>query len=305
MDAIWLTAVARTDRDAPAMRGTSMTHMPEEPSASSDATFARLVAAFQALAVGDAMGRATEAYEPAEIEEIYEDAIMEFVEPVRLFDDEQWAAAETGSPTENAIAMALATTATSMNEPSVVDIVHLPRAVAIGAMRPLAAILAFPPANAGIAAVAAAVSAGIEGRPAHAALAASVQAAHAAGDGRLAAAIVEAGGIAQASGGRRAGVALRVRFSPAGDIGALTPFILGLVYATQSARRGILEAVNQGGHAPESAAITGAICAAVVPLSLPPAWAAEVERVNALDFTPIARRCVVARASTGSVDRQE
>ena len=258
---------------------------------------ARAAAALRALAVGDAMGRATELYDPAEIEDIYEEAITEFVEPVRLFDDEEWAAGETGQPTQ--IALEAATGASRADdEPAHADrIEQLPRAVTLGLMRPLTDVLATRWASGPSLAVAVAVSAAMEGHPAREALTVAARAAGAAGDERLGERIAQAGGIAQASGGRRPGAALREVFPPGSDAGMLVPFVLGLVYATQSARRAILEAINQGGHAPESAGIAGAICAAIVPISLPPAWAAEVERINEQQLDLTARRCLAARGA--------
>jgi ADP-ribosylglycohydrolase len=259
----------------------------------------RVAAALRALAVGDAMGRATEHYEPAEIADIYEDAVTEFVEPVRLFDDEEWAAAETGLPTAAVIALAPPARG---DEPGVADpIGRLPTGVALGLRRPLRDLLARPP-EPPIAAMAAAVSAAVDGHPAREVLGLAAEGARAAGDAELAERIMQAGGIAQASGGRRAGAALRETFSPSGDARSVVPFILGVVYATQSARRAILEAVNQGGHAPETAAIAGAICGAIVPISLPPAWAAEVERVNNLDLAALAARYTAARAAGSGPD---
>ncbi|MER3419259.1 MAG: hypothetical protein C4290_01485, partial [Chloroflexota bacterium] len=55
-------------------------------------------------------------------------------------------------------------------------------------------------------------------------------------------------------------------------------------------RRAIIDAVNQGGHAPETAAIAGAICAAAAPVTLPPSWWEVVERANPdLDLEQVAR----------------
>src|SRR3712207_2213154 len=45
----------------------------------------RAVAALRGLAVGDAMGAATEGYRPEEVEEIYEAQIRELIEPVNLY----------------------------------------------------------------------------------------------------------------------------------------------------------------------------------------------------------------------------
>lgn len=256
----------------------------------------RATAALRALAVGDAMGRATEHYDPAEIAEVYEDAITEFLEPVRLFDAEEWAAGEVGPPTRMVVALVPdgdAPTIRLYADAPVVD--RLPAGVALGLLWPLGWVLSTPSRDAPVACIAAAMGAALDGHPAREVLGFGAQAARAAGDGTLAERIVEAAGIAQASGGRRPGGALREAFPPQGDAGALTPFILGLVYATQSARRAILEAVNQGGHAPEAAGIAGAVCAALAPSTLPGAWGAEVERLNDLDLQATARRYLAFR----------
>ncbi len=76
---------------------------------------------------------------------------------------------------------------------------------------------------------------------------------------------------------------------------AVTAFIFGVVYGTQSARRAIVEAVNQGGNAPETAGIAGAICAAFAPQSFPAPWGWEIERRNGLDLAAAARQLAAAR----------
>jgi ADP-ribosylglycohydrolase len=256
-------------------------------------TLLRATAALRALAAGDAMGRATEYYTPAEIAEVYEDAVTDFLEPVRLFDEEAWEAAEVGPPTRLVLARAEAGDAAPA--PPAGDVAALPVAVARGLARSLEEVLAAGGESPPAVALAAAVSAAVEGHPARAVFGYAVEAARAAGDGDLAERILRAGGLAQASGGRWPGAALRDVFPPDGDAATVTAFTLGLVYATQSARRAILEAVNQGGHAPETAGISGAICAAIVPTSLPEAWGAAVERHNGLDLARAARRLVGAR----------
>ena len=260
----------------------------------------RATAALRALAVGDAMGRATEYYDPAEITEVYEDLVTELFEPVRLFDEEEWAAGEIGPPTEQVIALSTegeSAAATSGPRGDTAD--ALSAGVALGLARPLGAVLAGEASAAAVAAVAAAVGAAMEGYAGREVVGFASQAARVAGDDALAEAIMAAAGIAQASGGRHPGEALRAVFPPVGDAAAVTPFILGLVYGTQSARRAILEAVNQGGHAPETAGIAGAICAGISPTSLPEAWGADVERRNGLDLTAVAHRYLAARARAG------
>jgi hypothetical protein len=74
--------------------------MTEPPS---DDLISRIEAVLGAFAAGEAMGRATEEYAPDEIIEMYEDAVTDFVEPVRLFDDEVWAAGETGDGTTHVL----------------------------------------------------------------------------------------------------------------------------------------------------------------------------------------------------------
>ena len=257
----------------------------------------RTTAALRALAVGDAMGRATEYYDPAEITEVYEDLVTEFLEPVRLFDEEEWAAGEIGPPTELVIALSAEGEGAAASRDAGGDAVAaLPAGVALGLARPLGALLAGEVAAAAVAAIAAAIGAALEGYTGREVVGLASQAARAAGDDALAERIIAAGGVAQASGGRHPGEALRTAFPPSGDDAAVTPFILGLVYGTQSARRAILEAVNQGGHAPETAGIAGAICAAIAPTSLPEAWGADVERRNGLDLAAVARRYLTARA---------
>ncbi|MBI2760536.1 MAG: ADP-ribosylglycohydrolase family protein [Chloroflexi bacterium] len=252
----------------------------------------RIEAVLGAFAAGDAMGRATEGYRPDEIIEVYEDAVTEFVEPVRLFDDEVWAKGETGDATTHVVTGHDALTLTArIKEYAGIDL--LPLGVALGLRWPLSEL---PGRSVGAtqAAVAAGVSAALDGLSASDALESAALAARDAGDGALAESIMQAGGIAQASGGRRSGEALREDFPPDGDARSVVAFVFGIVYATSSARRAIVEAVSQGGHAPETAAIAGAICAALTPASFPRAWGETVERVNSHNFraaaTAYARR---------------
>lgn len=233
----------------------------------------RVTVVLQALAAGEAMGRATEYYRPEEIEEVYEDAVTDFVEPIRLFDDERWRAAETGE-----IVAALLGTGPA------VPFVQGIRAALYGAE---AAHL--PPLEA---ALSAALGAALTGFPLFEMPARAAEAARRAGDAALAQAIVDAAGIAQASGGRRPGQALRDRFPPDGGPVEVLALAIGVAYAAPSARRAIPEAVNQGGHSPETAALSGALAAALAPTSLPRSWAVEVERVNGFDLADLAGRMV-------------
>lgn len=227
-------------------------------------TFARALVVVQALAAGEAMGRATEHYRPDEIVEIYEDTVHDFVEPVRLFDDEEWLAGETGD-----LLIAL------LGDGPSVPFVPALRAVLSG--RGAAGL---PPLEA---ALAAALVAALDGSPLFQMPTRAAEAARAAGDPALAETILHAAGVAQASGGRRPGAALRAVVPPDGDPPTVLAFAIGVAYASVNARRAITEAVNQGGHAPTTAALAGALAAALAPTSLPGSWAALVEEVN--DFS--------------------
>lgn len=262
----------------------------------------RILAALRGLAAGDAIGRVTEYYQPAEIAELYEDAITDFEEPVRLLDDEEWAAGETGSPT--ALVLALPETLAEAARRTDAGVGDLPLGVGLGLALPLARIADGGITDPALAAIAAAVSAAVEGHPASEVLAAAAGAARRR-DPALAERIMAAAGAAQASGGRRPGEALRDDFPPGGETADLVAFALGIAFATRGARRAILEAANQGGHAPETAAVAGAICAALTPGSLPTNWAETVERVNEHDFETVAHRFVAPReGGTGSGTRE-
>ena len=240
----------------------------------------RLTAALQALAVGDAMGRATEHYQPDEIIEVYDDVLRELVEPVRLADDEAWAQGEIGPPTARVLA-ALASLDAGDGEQTI-------PAIAAAFPFSLTPDAAGDDLTIARAVLSAAFEAAFNGLAAREALGAALRTATALGAEALAGDLTRAGGLAQASGGRRPGAALREAFPPDGPVGALIPFILALVYATQSARRALLDAVNEGGHAPETAGLAGALCAALLPASLPTSWVAEVEQVNDLDCAALA-----------------
>jgi ADP-ribosylglycohydrolase len=265
---------------------------------SADNLQARITAALRALAAGDAMGRATEHYRPAEIVDLYEDVVAEFLQPVRLFDDEPWQAGEIGPPTGMVLAQAPGGDGAAAFWSRDADAVErLPAALAPGLLWPLDRLLdgSEAPREPAQACVAIALATALTGAQVSEVIGYSIRAAELAGDAVLAAGIGRATGLAQASGGRRTGEALAAEFPPSGDVRMIVPFILGLVYATQSARRAILEAVNQGGHAPETAGIAGAVCAAAAPASLPGAWGTEIERANDIDLEAQARRFVAAR----------
>lgn len=236
--------------------------------------FDRVLAVIRALAAGEAMGRATEHYHPEEIEEIYEDAVVEFLEPVRLFDAEEWLAAETGE-------LMAALIGAGPDVPFV-------RGIRAALGRSPGTTL--PPVEA---ALAAALSTALAGSPLFELPASAAAAARGAGDSSLAEQIILAAGTAQASGGRRPGQALRGLFPPDGAPEMLLAFAIGLAYAAPNARRAILEAVNQGGHSPETAALAGALAAALAPTSVPRTWTADIERVNGFDLDQAARQLLL------------
>lgn len=248
----------------------------------------RITAALRALAVGDALGRATEHYTPEEILEVYEDIITDFVQPVRLFDEEQWRVGEIGPPTT--IVLEAAEHGGVWPGATGANVAHLPAGVAAGLSQPLPSLMNEIHGDGPLAAVAAGTAAAVDGYPFIEIVAAASRAARLAGDDDLAEAILQAGGLGQASGGRLAGAVLRGRFPSDDGSRSVVPLVFGIVYALQSARRAIIDAVNQGGHAPETAAIAGAICAAAAPVTLPPSWWEVVERANPdLDLEQVAR----------------
>jgi ADP-ribosylglycohydrolase len=260
-----------------------------------DDLISRIEAVLGAFASGDAMGRATEGYRPEEIAEVYEDAVAEFVEPVRLFDDEVWAEGEAGDATAHVVNGHDPTALDArMTEYAGIDL--LPLGVALGLQRRFD-----DPADvaggAPVAAVAAGVSAALDEQSVSDVMRLAALAARGAGDDALAESIARAGGIAQASGGRRSGEALRGEFPPDGDARSVVAFVFGIVYATRSARRAIVESVNEGGHAPATAAIAGAICAALTPASLPRTWADTVGRINSHDFRAAAEAYALGRGT--------
>ena len=236
----------------------------------------RALAALQALAVGEAMGRITEHYQPAEIVEVYDDLLEDFIEPVRLFDDDPWQQAEVGALT-TAVLSALLKRTVVTDDAETRSLALLLAGVLNGGM---------PVAESGAeAAVGAMLAAAMQGVPISDALIAVLDAC--APEPDLRSGVSAAAGIAQSSGGRGVGDQLMERFSPHGGLEALLPFVIGVVYATQSARRAILEAVNHGGNAPLTAALAGLLAAALAPQTLPGAWVAEVAQANQIDFAAV------------------
>lgn len=263
----------------------------------------RAVGALRGLAVGDAMGAATEGYLPDEIEEVYEAPIAEFVDPINLYPDaaedrqrgivgpvtrEALEAAgsfihgETLSPTVDSIGWAVPLGIIS----SVDDLDYILRAA--GAIDDVAA------AAAG-AAVAAAIAAGVSGYMARDAVSLAIRAAELAGAPHAARRIIQAAGEAQASGGRRVGEAVAAAVPPGPGIADATAFAFGVAFGAQSVRRAIPEAVNQGRRSSLSAALAGALCGAIVPGSTVESWSDEVEEASEIDLTSIAGRLLEVR----------
>ncbi|MFN8556146.1 MAG: hypothetical protein U0531_01930 [Dehalococcoidia bacterium] len=199
---------------------------------------------------------------------------------MRLFDDESWATGEAGPPTWAVVAALLpaAAEAAGTTAWATGDSQPLARAVAFGLTRPLPDLLG-PPAPATVAALAAATAAAMNGHSAREALGFAAQAARTVGSGPLADAILDAGGVAQASGGQRLGPLLAARFHP---MATMKPWFR-LSSGSSSAPRapaGRSPGGEPGRARPETAAVAGAICAAILPPSLPDPWGVEVERVN-------------------------
>ena len=66
------------------------------------------------------------------------------------------------------------------------------------------------------------------------------------------------------------------------------PYALSLAYGIPNARKVILGAVNQGGDADSVASMAGSVAAALHPDTLPQKWVKEVERMNNLNLSKIA-----------------
>ena len=75
------------------------------------------------------------------------------------------------------------------------------------------------------------------------------------------------------------------------------PYALSLAYGIDSAEKVILGAVNQGGDADSIASMAGSIVAALYPDTLPQEWVKEVEDVNGLNLREIASKLVQLRIS--------
>lgn len=259
-------------------------------------TLRRAVAALRGLAIGDAMGAATDGYRPDDVLAVYETPITELVEPVNLYPESapDRVIGEIGSVTQTALRTHGFLTGAAGSLP---DAASLTWAVALGiARRPDAFDLIAAeagqigggPATVPGTVLALAVANAVSGMGARECVALAVQVAERAGDLALAALIRQAVGIAQESGGRRAGEQVAALCDPAGDLVHITAFAFGVVYGTQSVRRALPQAVNQGGAASLTAALVGPLCGALAPMSVPESWAAQVERVNGLDLARVA-----------------
>ncbi len=66
------------------------------------------------------------------------------------------------------------------------------------------------------------------------------------------------------------------------------PYALALAYGISSAEEAILAAVNQGGDADSIASMSGSVAVALCPDTLPEGWVREVEKANKLGPTEIA-----------------
>ena len=261
------------------------------------------LAALRGLAVGDAMGAATEGYQPDEVEEVYEGPIAELTEPVNLYPEEV-PDRERGVVAPVTRAALAAVEALAESRPLGADRAALGWAVTLGIVAPAgspdllareARALAGDALAAVGAAVAAAVAAGVSGFMARDAVALAMGAAEAAGDPLLAQRIGRAAGLGQASGGRRVGAAVRAEFPPWPAEEDAAIFAFGVAFGAQNARRAILEAVNQGGLASLAAGLVGAICAALTPSSLVEAWAHEVELCSGIDLGAVVDRVLAVR----------
>lgn len=263
----------------------------------------RAVAALRGLAVGDAMGAATEGYRPEEVEEIYEAQIRELVDPVNLYpelgpDRERGA---VGPVTRAAVQVAAALSGESEERPDPED---LGWAVALGitveggeipALVSGARRFAEGEALAAGCAVAAAVAAGVMGVMPRDVLSQAALAADYAGGPELANAVLRAAGVAQASGGRAPGEVLAEQFSPAHDLTSAVAFVFGVAFATQSVRRGVPQTINLGGHASLTGGLVGAICGAFAPNTAVDAWSSEVEASSGLALEALAGRLLALR----------
>jgi ADP-ribosylglycohydrolase len=263
----------------------------------------RAIGALRGLAVGDAMGAATEGYLPDEIEEVYDAPIAELVDPINLYPDStaDRQQAIVGTVTREALDVAeslIRGESPLLAEDSIGWAVPLGIIATVddieSVVRSVSGVTDVVTAAAG-AAVAAAVAAGVSGYMVRDAISLAVRAAELAGSPDVARRIVLAAGEAQASGGRQAGAAVGASFPAGPGVVEVTAFAFGVAFGAQSVRRAIPEAVNQGRRASLSAALAGAICGAIVPGSTVETWSDQVEEASEIDLTSIAGRLLEAR----------
>lgn len=263
----------------------------------------RASAALRGLAVGDALGAATEGYRPEEVENVYDAPITELTEPVNLYPESEpdRARAEVGPVTRAAIAggrRLLGAPGGLIDGDALGWAVPVGIITAAGPVEPLveaATAFATGEARAAGAAVAAAVAAGIGGFMARDTVAQATLAAVVAGCPALAHAIIRATGIGQASGGRLVGAQIAAECPPGPGPAAAVAFAFGVAFGAQSVRRAMLEAVNQGGESSLTAALVGALCGSFAPATTVETWASEVETANGLNLDALAERLLARR----------
>jgi ADP-ribosylglycohydrolase len=266
----------------------------------------RALAVLRGLAVGDAMGAATEGYQPDEVIEVYESPIGEMVEPVNLYPESapDRIRGVIGPVTESAIEAVSVFASRAVDE----EPARLGWSVALGIMSAgvdLDGIVASArrfggPGPAG-AAVAAAIAAGVLGYMARDALSLAVRAATLAGNDALARRIVEAAGAAQGSGGRLVGAVVADVVGPGPSTDDAVAFAFGVAFGTQSIRRAVPQAVNQGGAASLTAGLAGALCGATAPGSAVEAWSNEVEAASGVDLRAVVDQLLALRRGQPTV----
>jgi len=74
------------------------------------------------------------------------------------------------------------------------------------------------------------------------------------------------------------------------------PYALSLTYGIPSVRKVILGAVNEGGDADSIASMAGSVAAALYPHTLPEGWVEEVEKINKLNLSKTALDLVRLRS---------
>ncbi len=263
----------------------------------------RAIGALRGLAVGDAMGAATEGYLPDEVDEVYDAPIGELVDPINLYPeiatDRQRGV--VGQVTREALDVAASLSrgeTPELTEDGVGWAVPLGIISTVddldGIVRTVAGVTDIATAACG-AAVAAAVAAGVSGYMVRDAISLAVRAAELVGSPEVAHRIVLAAGEAQASGGRQPGAAVGATYPPGPGIVDVTAFAFGVAFGSQSVRRAIPESVNQGRRSSLSAALAGAICGAIVPGSTVESWSDQVEEASEIDLTSIAGQLLEAR----------